>query len=208
MHCWAQSPLLDKHSSMSAGETNTLFIMVLLRGHTVYETFTGDFKIYIWFCANIVANEQGVAFLTKYQAPVVTWINIFSSLEHWQQSINRFHISYLCRACIEYEPSVLIHCWAQSPLLEKHSSMSAGETNTLFIMVLLRGHTVCETFTGDFKIYIWFCASIVANEQGVAFLTKYQAPVVTWINIFSSLEHWQQSINRFHISYLCRACIE
>ena len=54
---------------MSAGETNTLFIVVLLRGHTVYETFTGDFKIYIWLCANIGATEQGVAFLTKYQAP-------------------------------------------------------------------------------------------------------------------------------------------
>jgi len=40
--------------------------MILLRGHTGYETFTGDFKIYIWLGANIGATEQGVAFLTKY----------------------------------------------------------------------------------------------------------------------------------------------
>ena len=71
MHCWAQNPLLDKHSSMSAGETNKLFIMVLLQWHNGYETFTGDFKIYIWLGANICATERGVAFLTKYQAPCI-----------------------------------------------------------------------------------------------------------------------------------------
>ena len=43
--------------------------MILLRGHTGYETFTADFKIYIWLGANISVTEQGVVFLTKYQAP-------------------------------------------------------------------------------------------------------------------------------------------
>ena len=69
MHRWAQSPLLDKHSSMSAGGTNT-----------------GDFNIYIWLGANIGATEKGVV---STRQPVVTWVNIFSSLEHGQESINR-----------------------------------------------------------------------------------------------------------------------
>ena len=59
MHCWAQNPLLDKHSSMSEGETNKLFIMILLRGHTGYETFPENFKIDIWLGANIFNQVPG-----------------------------------------------------------------------------------------------------------------------------------------------------
>ena len=75
--------------------------MVLLRGHTEYETLTGDFKVYIWLCANTGATEQGVAFLTKYQAPC-SYLNKYFFESRALTAIDKpLNISYRCRACIE-----------------------------------------------------------------------------------------------------------